>query len=99
MKENTSDRFINVGSGNIVNAERVVTVVTADSAPAKRVVQDARNMGRAVDCTGGRRTRAVLITDSDHVILSALRPNTLLGRLNGWGTAETEDEEETDGES
>lgn len=76
-------RFVNVGFNNIVNAARVVSVISSDSAPAKRLIQDARDMGRAIDCTSGRKTRAVLITDSDHVILSAIQTETLADRLSG----------------
>ncbi len=76
-------RFVNVGFNNIVNAARVVSVISSDSAPAKRLIQDARDMGRAIDCTSGRKTRAVLITDSDHVILSAIQTETLAERLSG----------------
>lgn len=76
-------RFVNVGFNNIVNAARVVSVISSDSAPAKRLIQDARDMGRAIDCTSGRKTRAVLITDSDHVILSAIQTETLCERLSG----------------
>lgn len=76
-------RFVNIGFNNIVNAARVVSVISSDSAPAKRLIQDARDMGRAIDCTSGRKTRAVLITDSDHVILSAIQTETLAERLSG----------------
>ena len=76
-------KFINIGFGNMVAAERVVAVVSPDSAPIKRLIQDAKDSGRAVDCTCGRKTRCVIITDSDHVILSALQAETVAGRLNG----------------
>lgn len=79
-------RFVNVGFNNIVNAARVVSVISSDSAPAKRLIQDARDMGRAIDCTSGRKTRSVLITDSDHVILSAIQTETLSERLSGNDT-------------
>ena len=79
-------RFVNVGFNNIVNAARVVSVISSDSAPAKRLIQDARDMGRAIDCTSGRKTRSVLITDSDHVILSAIQTETLSDRLSGNDT-------------
>lgn len=64
-------KLINIGFGNMVNADRVIAVVSPDSAPIKRIVQDARDKGAAIDATYGRRTRAVIITDSDHVVLSA----------------------------
>ena len=67
----------------MLNADRVVALVSSDAAPSKRLVQDAKDSGRAVDCTCGRKTRCVIITDSDHVILSALQAETVAGRLNG----------------
>ena len=70
-----------VGFGNMVNADRVIAVVSPDSAPIKRIVQDARDKGAAIDATYGRRTRAVIITDSDHVVLSAFEPEEVLGRF------------------
>ena len=76
-------KFINVGFNNMLNASRVVAVVSSDSAPSKRLIQDARDGGRAVDCTCGRKTRCVIITDSDHVVLSALLAETVAARLNG----------------
>lgn len=74
-------KLINIGYGNIVSAQRVVAVVTPDSAPVKRIIADARDGGFLVDATCGRRTRAVIITDSRHVILSALQPETMANRL------------------
>ncbi|MBR4933965.1 MAG: DUF370 domain-containing protein [Clostridia bacterium] len=76
-------RFVNVGFNNMLNADRVVALVSSDAAPSKRLIQDAKDSGRAVDCTCGRKTRCVIITDSDHVILSALQAETVAGRLNG----------------
>ena len=70
-------KFINIGFGNMVAAERVVAVVNPDSAPIKRLIQDAKDTGRAIDVTCGKRTRAVLITDSEHVVLSALKSETI----------------------
>ena len=66
-------KFINIGYGNMVAAERIVALVSPDSAPIKRIIQDAKDAGRVIDVTCGRKTRAVIITDSDHVILSALQ--------------------------
>lgn len=74
-------KLINIGYGNIVSAQRVVAVVSPDSAPVKRIIADARDGGFLVDATCGRRTRAVIITDSRHVILSALQPETMANRL------------------
>ena len=74
-------RLINIGFGNMVVAERLVAIVNPDSAPVKRLVQEAREQKRVVDATQGRRTRAVILTDSDHVILSAIQPETVSGRI------------------
>lgn len=74
-------KLINIGFGNMVNADRVIAVVSPDSAPIKRIVQDARDKGAAIDATYGRRTRAVIITDSDHVVLSSFEPEEVLGRF------------------
>jgi len=67
----------------MVNAERIIAVIASDSAPAKRLILDARDSGRSIDCTCGRKTRCVIITDSDHVILSALQNETISGRIAG----------------
>jgi regulator of extracellular matrix RemA (YlzA/DUF370 family) len=74
-------KLINIGFGNIVAANRVVAIVSPDSAPIKRIVSDARERGELVDATYGRRTRAVLIADSGHVILSAMLPETIANRF------------------
>lgn len=74
-------RFVNIGFGNIVAANRIVAIVSPESAPIKRTVQEARDRGRLIDATYGRRTRAVIIADSDHVILSAVQPETVIHRL------------------
>ena len=76
-------KFINVGFGNMILDMRVVALISPDSAPAKRTVGEAKDNGRIIDCTSGRRTKSVIITDSDHVILSALSPETVANRLNG----------------
>ncbi|EEG29640.1 hypothetical protein CLOSTMETH_02653 [[Clostridium] methylpentosum DSM 5476] len=81
-------RLINIGFGNMVSANKLVAIVSPDSAPIKRIISDAKERGMLIDATYGRRTRAVVITDSDHVILSALQPETVANRLN--------DEEEED---
>lgn len=73
-------KLINIGFGNMVAASRLVAIVSPDSAPIKRIVQEARDRGIVIDATYGRRTRAVLITDSDHVILSAIQPETIASR-------------------
>ena len=74
-------KFINVGFGNMVSVSRIVAIASPDSAPIKRLVQDAKDTGRAIDVSCGRRTRAVIITDSDHVILSAIVAETISNRL------------------
>lgn len=75
-------KLINIGFGNIVSANRLVAIVSPESAPIKRIIQEARDRGMLVDATYGRRTRAVIITDSDHIILSAVQPETVAHRLN-----------------
>ncbi len=87
-------KFINIGFGNMVAADRVVAIANPDSAPIKRLIQDSKDDGRAVDVTCGRRTRAVIITDSEHVILSAIQAETIANRLDNSDLSEDEDEEE-----
>lgn len=86
-------RLLNIGFGNLVSLDRVVAIVTPESAPIKRIVQEGKDRGMCIDATYGRRTKSVLITDTDHVILSAMQSDTL--RRRALGTAEAE--EETDG--
>ena len=74
-------KLINIGFGNMVNADRVIGIVSPDSAPIKRIVQDAREKGALIDASYGRRTRAVLIMDSDHVILSGIPLESIAGRV------------------
>ena len=74
---------INIGFGNMVSASRLVAVVSPESAPIKRIIQDVREKGDLIDATYGRRTRAVIIMDSGHVILSALQPETVSARIIG----------------
>ncbi|MCX7615093.1 MAG: DUF370 domain-containing protein [Clostridiales bacterium] len=74
-------KLINIGFGNMVSSSRLVAIVSPESAPIKRIIQEARDRGMLVDATYGRRTRAVIISDSDHVILSAIQPETVAGRL------------------
>ncbi|WP_026692088.1 extracellular matrix/biofilm regulator RemA [Peribacillus kribbensis] len=75
-------KLINIGFGNIVSANKIVSIVSPESAPIKRIIQDSRDRGSLIDATYGRRTRAVIITDSDHVILSAVQPETVAARLH-----------------
>ena len=89
-------KLINIGFGNLVSQERLVAIVSPDSAPVKRTVQEARVRGMIIDGTYGRRTRAVLLMDTDHVILSAIGPETIAGRIDEKYTpGEPDGEEET----
>ena len=75
-------RLINIGFGNIVSASRIIAIVSPESAPIKRIIQDARELGVLIDATYGRRTRAVVVMDSGHIILSAVQPETVANRLS-----------------
>lgn len=75
-------KLINIGFGNIVSSNRIIAIVSPESAPIKRLIQESRDKGVLIDATYGRRTRAVIITDSDHVILSAVQPETVAQRLD-----------------
>ena len=75
-------KLINIGFGNMVNAERVVAVVSPESAPIKRIIREAEDKGNLINATYGRRTRAVIVTDSDHIVLSALQTETVSVRLS-----------------
>ncbi|MCQ2438231.1 MAG: DUF370 domain-containing protein [Oscillospiraceae bacterium] len=94
MSSRKDIHLLNIGFGNLVTAERILAVVSPDSAPVKRIVQEEKERGRVIDASFGRRTRAVLIMDSGHVVLSALTPETLSARLNG--RSEDSEEEEKD---
>ena len=83
-------KFINIGFGNIISADRLIAIVGPESAPIKRIIQDARDNGKLVDATYGRRTRAVIIMDSEHVVLSAVQPETVANRLEKDTIEETE---------
>lgn len=87
-------KLINIGFGNMVAANRLVAIVSPESAPIKRIIQDARDSGRLIDATYGRRTRAVIVTDSDHVILSAVQPETVAGRVADYDEEDGEPDEE-----
>ena len=91
-------KFISIGFGNMVNAGRVVTLVSPESSPMKRLIQDARDTGRVIDATCGRRTRSVIITDSEHVILSAIQAETIANRLANDLADDSDDEEEAEEE-
>ena len=90
-----SMKLINIGFGNMVSANRLVAIVSPESAPIKRIIQDAKEKGVLIDATYGRRTRAVIITDSDHVILSAVQPETVANRLVDDDEEEVLEEDES----
>lgn len=83
-------RLINIGFGNVVAAGRIVAVVGPDSAPIKRVIQDARDRGALIDATQGRRTRAVIVMDSGHIVLCAVQPETVAQRMEASGSPGTD---------
>ena len=85
-------RLLNIGFGNMVSSARLVSIVSPDSAPVKRIIQLARERDKLIDATLGRRTRAVLIMDSDHVVLSAILPDTVAHRLEGKAEPSEQDE-------
>ncbi len=85
-------KLINIGFGNMVSSERMVAMVKPESAPVKRIIQEARDHKMLIDATYGRRTRTVIIMDSDHVVLSAVQPETIGSRLNGKETEDSENE-------
>lgn len=75
--------LLNIGFGNMISVERLISIVSPESAPIKRIIQEARERDKLIDASLGRKTRAVLIMDSDHVVLSAIQPETIAGRLSG----------------
>ncbi|MGI6452005.1 MAG: extracellular matrix/biofilm regulator RemA [Syntrophomonadaceae bacterium] len=81
-------KLVNIGFGNIVAANRIIAIVSPESAPVKRVIQEAREQGMLIDATYGRRTRAVIVTDSGHVVLSAVQPETVANRLSSKEVSE-----------
>ena len=87
-------RLINIGFGNLVSAERLLTVVSPDSAPVKRLVQEAKERAMLIDASFGRKTKSVLVMDTDHVILSAIPPETIAKRLSDRDGEAYHDEEE-----
>ena len=89
-------KLINIGFGSLISADRLVAVVSPDSAPVKRLIQESRERGMLIDATYGRRTRAVLVMDSDHIVLSAIQPETVAGRLGAREAAEAAEEEGED---
>lgn len=95
---NAAVRLINIGFGNMVSADRLVAIVSPESAPIKRMIQEARDGGRLIDATFGRRTRAVIITDSEHILLSAIQPETVANRVTERDAVVEDEEEPVDGE-
>jgi regulator of extracellular matrix RemA (YlzA/DUF370 family) len=89
-------KLVNIGFGNIVSANRLIAIVSPESAPIKRIIQEARERGMLIDATYGRRTRAVIITDSDHIILSAVQPETVAHRINSKDPVVADDDEITE---
>ena len=89
-------KFINIGFGNMVAADRIVALVSPESSPIKRLISDAKDDGRVIDVTCGRRTRSVIVTDSEHVILSAIQAETISNRLTSDDADSIEDEGEED---
>ena len=85
-------KLINIGFGNMVNASRLVAIVSPESAPIKRIIQDSKERGNLIDATHGRKTKAVIMTDSDHVILTYLQAETLANRIEEEALEEDEDE-------
>lgn len=86
-------KLINIGFGNMVSLSRLIAIVSPDSAPIKRIIQEARDRGMLIDASYGRRTRSVIIMDTDHVILSAILPETVAGRMNEKETGGEEAED------
>ena len=91
-------KFINIGFGNMVSAGRIVAIASPESAPIKRLVQDAKEENRVIDVSCGRRTRSVIITDSEHVVLSAIQAETIANRLANDLADDADDGEEEEAE-
>ncbi len=91
-------KLINIGFGNMVSASRLVAIVSPESAPIKRIIQEARDKGVLIDATYGRRTRAVIVMDSDHVVLSAIQPETVANRLYNHDDSVSDEEFDEDDE-
>lgn len=86
-------KFVNIGFNNLLSDERIVAILNPDSAPAKRLIAESKDQGRVLDCTSGRRTRSVIITDSEHVILSAIQCETVAGRADGTNSSDCEEDD------
>lgn len=87
-------KLVNIGFGNMVSAERMIAIVSPESAPIKRIIQEAKENGNLIDATHGRRTRAVIITDSDHIILTYLQAETVANRMSDENAVDGEDDDD-----
>ena len=85
-------KLLNIGFGNMVSTDRLIAIVSPDSAPIKRMIQEGRDRGVLIDATYGRKTRSVVIMDSDNIVLSAIQPDTVAARLNGKEAVEEEEQ-------
>ncbi|HWT75509.1 MAG TPA: DUF370 domain-containing protein [Mobilitalea sp.] len=85
------NKLVNVGFGNVVNSSKIIGIISPEAAPIKRMVQTAKDTGMAIDATCGRRTKAVIVTESGHLILSSLLPETIAGRVNQKEIAESQE--------
>lgn len=90
-------QFVNIGFGNIVNFEKVLSIILPDSAPAKRIIQSAKEEGRIIDATQGRRTKSVIILETNHIVLSSLQPETLSSRYSGENLSRAQSEKNIEG--
>lgn len=89
-------KLVNVGFGNVVNSGKIISIISPEAAPIKRMIQSAKDQGMAIDATCGRRTKAVIVTESGHLILSSLLPDTIAGRVNQKGISEIQDNTSND---
>ncbi|MDF2944328.1 MAG: hypothetical protein K0S01_3186 [Herbinix sp.] len=89
-------KLVNVGFGNVVNSSKIISIISPEAAPIKRMVQSAKDTGMAIDATCGRRTKAVIVTESGHLILSSLLPETIAGRVNQKEVADNQEIVTTD---
>ncbi len=85
------NKLVNVGFGNVVNSSKIISIISPEAAPIKRMVQAAKDLGMAIDATCGRRTKAVIVTESGHLILSSLLPETIAGRVNQKEISESQE--------
>lgn len=88
-------KLINIGYGNMISSSRIVAIVSPEAAPVKRMVQNARDNGMLIDASCGRKTKAVIITDSDHIVLSAVQPETVANRINNRENSDNNEEDGT----